>query len=110
MTKKELLNSLRRLQKSLPADLVYINRRIDNKYVQVPNDYDVSTIDDFIKRDIQIVSNLNNSIIRPILGMFGSGKSTLLNRIEHILPRLVSIDKYLLIRINLENISIIQHD
>ncbi len=110
LTKKELLNKLRRLQKGFPTDLIYINRKIDNICVQVPNEYDVQTIDEFLERDIQTVFSLNCSIIRPILGMFGSGKSTILNRIDQNLPFIISIDKYLLIRINFDNISIIQHD
>ena len=110
LTKKELLNKLRKLQKGLSTDLIYINRKIDNTYVQAPNEYDVETIDEFLERDIQTVFSLNCSIIRPILGMFGSGKSTILNRIDQNLPFIISIDKYLLIRINFDNISIIQHN
>ncbi|NVM30045.1 MAG: hypothetical protein HWN65_14475 [Candidatus Helarchaeota archaeon] len=109
MTKKDLLNKLRRLKKALPTDLVYINRVIDNKHVQVPSDYNVTTVDEFIEKDIQSVVSLGGSVIRPILGMFGSGKTTLLNRIETLLPKLISIDKYLLIRINLENVPVVQH-
>ena len=109
MTRKELLNKLNRLKKGLPTDLVYINRIIDNTHVQVPNDYNVSTIDEFIEKDIQSVLSLGGSIIRPVLGMFGSGKSTILNRTEQLIHLIISIDKYLSLRINLENVPIIQH-
>ena len=109
MTRRELLNKLNRLKKGLPTDLVYINRIIDNKHVQVPHGYNVSTIDEFIEKDIQSVLSLGGSIIRPVLGMFGSGKSTILNRTEQIIPLIISNDKYLPIRINLENVPIVQH-
>ena len=109
MNKKDLLNNLNRLQKGLPSDLVYINRVIDNIHVQVPNEYTVSTLDEFLEKDIQMVLSVGGSIIRPILGMFGSGKSTILNRIEKILPRIVSIDKYLLVRVDLENVPVVRH-
>ncbi|MFX0142335.1 MAG: hypothetical protein ACFFDN_52330 [Candidatus Hodarchaeota archaeon] len=110
MTKKELLNKLRRLKNALPTDLVYINRVIDSKYVQSPDEYKVSTIDEFLEKDIQAVVSLGGSIIRPILGMFGSGKTTILNRIENILPRIISVDKYHLIRLNLEDVPVVRHD
>ncbi|MFW9873136.1 MAG: hypothetical protein ACFFG0_08555, partial [Candidatus Thorarchaeota archaeon] len=109
MTRKELLNKLNRLKMGLPTDLVYLNRVIDNIHVQAPNDYDVTTIDEFIEKDIQSVLSLGGSIIRPVLGMFGSGKSTILNRTKQMLPLKISVEKFLLLRINLEDVPIVQH-
>ena len=109
MNRKELLNKLNRLKKGLPTNLVYVNRLIDYTHVQAPIDYNVSTVDEFIEKDIQSVLSLGGSIIRPILGMFGSGKSTILNRTKQIISLMTSIEKYLLIRINLENVPIVQH-
>ncbi len=109
MTKTDLLNKLERLRNGLPTDLVYINRTIDNIHVQAPKDYKVSTIDAFLEKDLQTVASFNGSKIRAILGHYGSGKTTVLNRIEDILPQVVSPDKYLFIRINLEKVSVFQH-
>ncbi len=109
LTKKDLLNKLNILKKGFPTDLIYINREIDNNHVQVPDEYNVSNIDEFLEKDIQSVLSLN-SIIRPILGMFGSGKSTILNRIETILPLNIPDEKIILIRINMQDIPILKQD
>ncbi len=98
------------MRTSLPTDLVYINRKIDDVHVQTPGDYKVSSIDEFLEKDLQALVSLGGSIIRPILGMFGSGKTTVLNRIGTILPKVISREKYLLIRINLENVPVVQHE
>ena len=97
------------MQIGLPTDLIYLNRVIDNKYVQAPSYYKVSTINEFLEEDIQTVFSLKTSIIRPILGMFGSGKSTILNRVEKLLLKVVSRNQYLLIKIDLDNVPVVQH-
>jgi len=109
-TRIELISKLNRLKKGLPTDLIYLNREINNTNVQVPNDYDISTIDEFLEKDIQSVLSLQTSIIRPILGMFGSGKSTILNRIETLVPKVLSPEKCIILKINLENVPILKRE